>query len=313
VKERLVGAIVFELLGVAGLMGVGGFKSALMYLLFHAGASFLITTLFIPLLPRRYWKSRKAVFVFFWSFIFFSGPVGFIGGLVTYFYLWKKKRPELPAEKILPEELPIPEPEPPAVGEAVGDRLDEKLVIYLMKFTNPVAIKLLKRALASKDDEVRLLAFTVITNTEKEIMDRIYQLLDELEKTWDKEERFNLLSAIGEMYWELVYLNIADEELKEFYLKTALDYVMRALSIKEEGRTLFLAGRIHLKLKDEVKAEYYFLRAVEKGFPFEKVAPYLMEVYYNRKNYERVFEIAERVKDRFIPDMKALSIVKVWA
>jgi len=313
VKERVVSALLFEWLGLLGIASVAGLKSLFLYALFHLGATFLMSTVLIPFVPARYRRRKIRLLLFFWSFMFFSGPAGFVGGLLTYFYLWKRKSPELPAEKILPEDLPIPEPEPRVIGEAVGQKLNEKLVIYLMKFTNPVAIRFLKKALSSPDDEVRLLAFSVIANTEKEIMDRIYTFLKELERARSEEERFRLLSAIGEMYWELVFLNIADEELRDFYLKTALDYLLSALDIKEEGKTLFLVGRIYLKLEDDVRAEFYLIRSAEKGFPLEKVAPYLMEVYYKRRDFERLFLVAERVRDRVIPDMKALSILKVWA
>jgi len=313
VKERIVGALLLEWTGALGVLALEGLKSLTLYALFHLAASFLMATVILPFVPARYRRKKVRLILFFWSFIFFSGPAGFVGGLLTYFYLWKRKSPELPAERIIPEELPIPEPEPPEVGEAVGQRLNEKLVIYLMKFTNPVAIRFLKKALSSSDDEVRLLAFSVITSTEKEIMDRIYAFLRELERARSEEERFRLYAAVGEMYWELVFLNIADEELRDFYLKTALDYLLKALEIKEEGKTLFLTGRIYLKLGDEVRAEYYLIRSTERGFPLEKVAPYLMEVYYRRRDFEKVFLVAERVRDKVIPDMRALSILKVWA
>jgi len=45
--------------------------------------------------------------------------------------------------------------------------------------------------------------------------------------------------SLGELYWELVYLNIPEQELIPFYLNEALRYIKQALEIEENPKFYF--------------------------------------------------------------------------
>lgn len=291
-------------------------QKLIIYLVFYSLISFIAGGSIYLLLPERY-KNRplkKALFAGIVLFIFLTGPLGLAGTVILYFAIFKRKKEKIsiPAEKLSLEETIIPDIEKRSFGEAVWDKLNEKLVLLIAKFPSPRSVQLLKRALSAEEDEIRLIAFSAISRMEKEIFERINVLLKKLEKAKNPDELFRIYSSLAELYWEPVFLNIADEELAEFYLKTALDYGLKALKINEDGKLLFLIGRIYLRLKEYDKAELFLKRAVGEGIPVEKVAPYLMEVYFVKKNWKALRNIARHLKDKTIPDAKALSIIRVW-
>ena len=211
------------------------------------------------------------------------------------------------------EDIVIPQVEKRSFGEAQIEKLHDRLIFLVTKFQTPQSTQLLKRALSSEQDEIRLIAFSAISKMEEEIFNRINLLLKELKRVKEPEELFRIYSSLAELYWELVYLGIADEELAEFYLKTALEYGLRALEVSKDGKLLFLIGRIYLRLREYDEAEKFLREAVEEGIPMEKVAPYLMEIYFVRRDWKALKELSERLKGKVIPNPKALSIIKVWA
>ena len=300
--------------GLGSLFILSGVKGLIIYLIFHSLASTLIGSVIFIFLPKRYRINtpKKHLLLLICLIIFLNGPLGVIGSAFLYLMLIKRKGFSLPVEKLFIEEVIIPEVEKRTFGEAVSEKLNEKLILLITKFPNSQSIQTLKKALSSEKDEVRLIAFSTISKMEKEIFERINILLKELENTNDPKDLFRIYSSLAELYWEPVFLNIADEELAEFYLKTALDYGLKALKIKEEGKLLFLIGRVYLRLRKYEEAEKFLKKSIDKGIPIEKAAPYLMEVYFVERNWKSLKEIADNLKDKVIPDAKALSIIKVW-
>ena len=307
-------SLLSEVTGLDSLFIFTGMNGIITYLLFHAGASFLIGSATFFLLPQKYRSgtNKKLLITLLTLMVFSTGPLGVISGVFFYFMLLKKKSPSLPVEKLFTEEVIFPEVEQRKLGEAIGSLPNERLILFLTKFPTAQTVKTLKKALSTKDDELRLLAFSVLSKMEKDIFERINLLLKELDKTGNSEETFRIYSSLAELYWEPVFLGIADKELEEFYLNTALDYCLKALSIKEEGKIFFLTGRIYLRLKNYEKAEEFLRKAVERGMPVEKVAPYLIEVYFVKRDWEALIKLSSFLKDSLVPDARALSIIKVW-
>jgi len=313
-QSKVYFSILSESVGLSSLIFLRGIKGLILYLTFHGVASFLVASLIYLLLPQKYKSKRwnKLLFSGIALIVFLTGPLGVLGGLLFYFMLLKKPSITIPVENLFFENVTIPQVEKRSFGEAPIEKLHDRLILFLTKYPTPRSIQLLKRALSSEQDEVRLIAFSAISKMEEEVFNRINLLLKELERVKEPEELFRIYSSLAELYWELVYLSIADEELAEFYLKGAIEYGLRALEISKDGKLLFLMGRIYLRLKDYEKAEKFLREAVEEGIPIEKVAPYLMEIYFIRRDWKALKELSERLKGKVIPDAKAISIIKVW-
>jgi len=274
-QSKVYLSILSEGAGLSSLILLTGIKGLILYLIFHGVASFLVANLIYLLLPKKY-KSRRWNRLLLFAIaliVFLTGPLGVLGGLLFYFMLLKKPSISIPVEKLFFENITIPQVEKSSFGEAQIEKLHDRLILFLTKYPTPRSIQLLKRALSSEQDEVRLLAFSAISKMEKDIFERINLLIKELEKVKTPEELYRISSSLAELYWELVYLGIAEEELAEFYLRTALEYGLKASEISKDGKLLFLIGRIYLRLKDYEKAEEFLKEAVKKKHSDRKGRP----------------------------------------
>jgi len=281
-----------------------------LYFIFHIFSSLFLALILKLFFPKKY---KGSIFRVFALIIFLSGPAGFILALILYFFfLFKKETVPLIYEPVVSEYIPQITFRGRKLGESSILNLNPKNVLYLRQFPHPAAINLLKKAVSTKDDEIRLLSFFTVNSIEKNLFENIAVLKQALETTENDMERFNLLSSLAEMYWELIYLGVADKELEEFYLNESLTYLKRALDIKEESKLYFLLGRIYLRLKKYEKAKEFLLKAVELGFPSERVISYLLETFYNLKDFSSIFKITKSFEKILVIDPRTASILRIW-
>jgi tetratricopeptide (TPR) repeat protein len=205
------------------------------------------------------------------------------------------------------------------VGEGVFSNLSTNLP-YSLKLKTISILKnlklagtgrILKEVLSDDNDEVRLLAFSILSNEENKLTKNIYFLQEKLKEVKENEEKAEILQNIGILYWEMIFLDIVDEELKDFYLQEAKRYFTEYLKIKESFDSLFYLGRIALREEEFDAAEKYFSKAlnIKKD---NKILPYTAEIYFYRKNYKKVLQILQNldiysIHPNFYPNYK------VWA
>ncbi len=241
-------------------------------------------------------------FIIFLPIIVLSGPAGLlltiVGALSRY-----KKHPQ--TERIEIEEAYIPRIE----IKRDGSINDENFVIRIIRSGYPKTLSSLKQLHLSTREEIRLLTFSLFSDIEKEIFKKIDILNRKLPQAGEKEKP-NILYKLASLHWELVFSGIAEKEMREFHLKKALNYCLSALEIRKDPKISLLGGRVCLAMGDTERAEYLLKEALEIGMPYEKVALYLMEVYFRKRNWKKVVEIGESVKD--VPDEKVIAITRVW-
>ena len=241
-------------------------------------------------------------FIIFLPIIVLSGPAGLLLTLIGTLSRYKKY---LQVERIGIEESYIPRVE----VKRGGSINDENFVISIIRSGYPKTLRSLKQLHVSAREEVRLLTFSFFSDIEKEIFKKIDILNKKLSQA-NEREKPNILYKLASLNWELVFSGITEKEMKEFHLKKALDYCLSALEIKRDSKISFLGGRICLAMGDTERAEHLLKEAIELGMPYEKVALYLMEVYFLKRDWKKVIEIGESVKD--IPDEKVIAITRVW-
>ncbi|EDP76232.1 hypothetical protein [Hydrogenivirga sp. 128-5-R1-1] len=301
---------VIELSGLALLYSFKSLESVLAYLALHVSASVIVAASLRPLLPRRLRRGS------FWAFSLLtslSGPVGFLLMVAIYMALTFRRVEAMPLyENVSTEIMPEVEFSGRKIGEASLKANNPRIVLYMSKTPHPLAVRYLKEAVSSEEDEVRLVAFATLSFLEKEIMDKIGSLKESLKSIYREEELFSTYLSLAELYWELVYLNISDKELEEFYLDEVSRYGEEALSIKDSPKAHFLLGRLYLRRRNIELAEKHLTRAVELGFPEERVVTYLLEILYVKRDYKRLFELSSKFSHVLPTDPRAASIMRVW-
>jgi len=308
--KNLTASFIMEATGLVTLLRFGNVESLFIYLLLHAVASLLISIL-IKLFLRK-GSNRGAVRVFT-LLIFLSGPAGFILSILAYVALSLRKIELTPLyESVSHEIVPEVEFEGRKVGEAFGQIKSPNIVVYMSRAQHPLAVRYLKEAVSSPEDEVRLVAFGTLTAMEKDLMEKVGTLKSALEEAKDKREIFSIHSSLAELYWELVYLGISDKELEGFYMDEARKHAMEALKLNESARIHFLLGRIYLRTRSVDRAQEHLLKAWKLGFPKERLLTYLLEVYYLKRDFKSLFVLTENVKGALPPDPKSASILRIW-
>jgi len=220
---------------------------------------------------------------------------------------------------------------------------------------SPASLAIIKQTLSSSDDEIRLYGYSILNNLEKKINSRINQNLqfiqDKAFKEKNKEDEKQIAQAAMDLafsYWELVYMELSHESLKNNFLNSAINYIELAKEffieyveelshelerikknpllkkelhfIEEELQEAYekasnlytLMGRIFLYRESYEQAQAEFTIAKEL-LPEDSttIVPYLAEVYFNIKKYAITKSVLNQY-DSLRFNAKLYPIVKQW-
>lgn len=172
------------------------------------------------------------------------------------------------------------------------------------------AIPILRLVLNDLEDDVRLLAYSLLDQKESRINANIYYLNLLLGQKTGVDRKARILRKLAECYWELGYLGITEGELKRFVLAESVRYGEEAISIADNLATRLLLGRAYLALDDPGAAREHLLFAFDSNSAKQQVLPYLAEAAFKQKRYN---EVKQYLKD--IPQVQqnlALRAVKEY-
>lgn len=168
-----------------------------------------------------------------------------------------------------------------------GKRL--QAVMATRQMSDAAAIPILRLALKDPDDDVRLLAYAMLSGKEETINARIKQQLSHLDTEQDPLMQFQLHQRIATDYWEIAYLGLAEGEVLAHALQTARRHAGRALEKQPDGAgSYFLLGRILLRQGHVEQAHTAFVRARELGLPEVELLPYLAEIAFKQRRFHDV-------------------------
>lgn len=175
------------------------------------------------------------------------------------------------------------------------------------RFTGSV----LREVLGDAVDDVRLLAYGILDQKEKQLTQQIDRAMRLLENA-NPARAYRLHRRLAELYWELAYQDLVQGDIRDLSLRQSFQYVDRALSEKPDDAGMWLLrGRILMVNGDLEEADKSFRFCVLLGMPASRVNPWLAELALWRGQYRQVRELMSDIAD----DAKFTSLdkaVRYW-
>ncbi len=282
----------------------------LLYLLSHGLASALLSVVAWSLLPERFRTPKILSWVLIFSFAFFipaMGLVTILGGVAL--GIW------LPA---LFRDLPFglvdqPYFTPVQVNSTAGFRqIDLKNLLISSKAPNALRVQgmlvlkdmparvtgnLLRHSLGDSFEDLRLLAYGILDQKEKEITRDIERALHLLERS-KESRRYRLARRLAELYWELNYQNLVRGDIRTLTLERAGYYAdMGLMESPEDAGLWLLRGRIQLSQEQIGEAHQSMTFARRLGLSAAKVNPWLAEIALQRRQMSLVRMLMLEITD----------------
>ena len=147
---------------------------------------------------------------------------------------------------------------------------------------------LIKNSLSDKDDEIRLYSFAIIDKMERGINKSIHIKLTEFnELEIEDEKRIKLAEELTYLYWDMVYYELSDEDLKKFILAEVQKYAKIVLNHNLNHTNInILLGKVYLMLERYEDASTCFAIVIEQEGERSYTYPYLAEVFFNQRNFK---------------------------
>tara|TARA_Y100000748_G_scaffold294532_1_gene285282 strand:- start:4708 stop:5688 length:981 start_codon:yes stop_codon:yes gene_type:complete len=311
-KWLFSGALAFELGSWGGLLSNPSLIEGLyLYVVPHAIASVMLAAALWLVLPRRYRFPLPWSPMLLFSLIFFipvAGAVGVMLGVFPGLYLprreveqgWQLTRmPSLPYRAVDEWHSPLfNDGGLQDVLQLAGDserRLSALLATRAMPGND--AVPVLKLALRDPEDDVRLLAYSMLDQRENRINQHIERLLERQAETPSAGTR----AVLAGWYWELAYLGLAQGGVLQHVLQQALEHADAALRSEPSGDLAVLAGRIQIARGQAAEARRYLEQAADLGVGTTRLAPLLAEVAFLEHRYSEVVNQLQRIS----PAMRA--------
>jgi hypothetical protein len=161
-------------------------------------------------------------------------------------------------------------------------------------------------------DEVRLVAYGILDNQEKNINQLIHEELQNLREANSPDMQLVGLRRLSELYWELVYGGLVHGDVRAHAMGETERYLDQAMKLAPEDAGLwFLKGKL-LIFKRDPAAEAALHRAVANGIEESRVLAYLGQMAFERRNYGEVRRIFSSLSEgQYSPRLK--SAVRYWS
>jgi polysaccharide biosynthesis protein PelE len=194
---------------------------------------------------------------------------------------------------------------------AIDDRVTALVAIQSMPTRTTGTV--LRDLLGDPIEDVRLLAYGMLDSAEKKITQRIYELLGKLNEDTEPREIEETSRMLAELYWELIYQNLVQGEMQRFAAQQVEKYAQQALAIDDGNAALWVTrGRLALLAIDVARADEYFEKALARGFPGDRLLPWIAESAYLRRDYRAVGNALSSLGEgASLPALR--SIVRYWS
>jgi tetratricopeptide (TPR) repeat protein len=174
-----------------------------------------------------------------------------------------------------------------------------KALLALQNMPARHASGILREALSDSSDDLRLLAYGMLDSREKQLTHRIQIALHTHQQAPSSAERYLPARELAELYWELVYQNLVQGDMRSFSLEQVQKYATEALKEKFKDAGLWaISGRMWTLRGDYIRATGCFSTAIKQGYPVARAEPYLAELAFLRQDYASTRRIMKNLHER---------------
>ncbi len=319
--------IAFEVLALLHLLHpvasrFGALDPLAVVVILQVATSVLIATAVRWVLPERYRRPMVAMWLLLFSFCLFVPVIGALVCVtgIIWSVIWPRAADVSAWTSVTLPRFAVYLVSRIAHGS--GARLQAKLANPRLalddRVTALVAIQsmptrttggVLRDLLGDPVEDVRLLAYGMLDAAEKKITQRIYDLLGRLHEDTPSTEVEETCRVLAELYWELIYQNLVQGEMRSFAAQQVEKYAQRALSIDDSNAALWvIRGRLALSVDQVALADEYFEKALSRGFPGDRLLPWIAESAYRRGDYRAVrTAIASLGEGASLPALRAIA------
>lgn len=302
------------------------------YLLIHAIASVLLAFFALPLLMQDTAKPRWAVLSLI-AVASYAVPLGgFIGVisalLVLRFYRSKEKNADF--ESVQLPEFDLHQRSQGGFRQAglrsflsnpdVPVRSRMKAMVALQYVSSRLSTPLLRKVLNDPSEDLRMLAYGMIDNQELRINRSIDYELGVLRAGADSSGAPTTASAVeaaehlAELYWELVYQELAQGDLRQHAIHESLRYGQMVLAQQPNHTLLWLQrGRLLQNTNTDSleEASACYEKALTLGIPETRVLPYQAELKFKQRDFAAVQTIMNHLNAKgSLPRLR--SVIEYW-
>lgn len=302
------------------------------YLLAHAAASVLLALTLLPLLTSARARPRRAVVALMAAFSFAVPIAGFIGMIVAVLVLHIYRTPAT-ADDFQSLQLPEFDLHQRMQGSFRQAGLRSFLgnthapaqarmsaMVALQFVSGRVASPLLRTVLSDPSEDLRLLAYGMLDTLEKRInraIDAELQALQAAQGANDEPpsgpEALAACHRLSDLYWELIYQQLVQGDLRDHAIKESLRYCDVVLQHEPGHPQLTLRrGRLLSEQGHSEAAAQAYLQARSLGMPATRVLPYQAELAFQRRDFASV-EALVRELDQWDALPRLRPVIDYWS
>ncbi|NNM52159.1 MAG: hypothetical protein HKM02_08025 [Pseudomonadales bacterium] len=201
------------------------------------------------------------------------------------------------------------------LSSRVPDHVRMKALLSLQDMPTRHTSGLLRDSLGDTLDDLRLLAYGMLEQREKALASQLQRQLERYQEAVEQHDEARhaaVARSLAEIYWEMIYQNLALGDMRDYAAEQALHYLNDALRLQVRDAGLWvLNGRLRLMQGDHTGAQGAFMAAIAMGFPRVRVQPYLAELAFLRHDYEKTRQlIADLHQETRMPQMQ--QIIRFW-
>ena len=297
-----------------------------LFYLIHSIISLVIAFISVQFLKNRFTDTFLYILLFFFVFNLALPFVGYFMTIWIVYYLssikYEKQLTNVNAINMIEFENEFPKMQrifgEGAMGKLLSDdtapsSLKMKALVSLADNSNKNDVMLIKNSLSDKNDEIRLYSFAVIDNLERGINSKIHTKLKLYLGTEDSKIKIKAAEELSLLYWDMVYFELGDSNLKKFMIDEVKKYANIVLDVYPQNEKInVLLGKTYLQEQDFNKAELYFSNALKQGNNQSFIVSYLAEIAFNKKEFSTVRKLLNNAHG-LKTNALLYPIVKQWS